>query len=80
MLSSDTGSVCSGRPEVPTFDIETGFTVWASNSRFGRDIKFLNLCSESTEHLGSRERLTYLREFCVSSYGSVSGFRGESLA
>ena len=79
MPSSDIGSVRSDRHGVPTSDGETNVTVWASNSGFRRDIIFLMADSESTQNLGSIWHLMELSDFCVSSYGSVSDFRGESL-
>ena len=77
--SLDIGSVRSDRHGVPNSDGETGVIVWASNSRFRRYIIFLKTDSESTQNLGSIVHLMKLSDFCVSSYGSVSDFRGESL-
>ena len=77
--SSDIGSVRSGRHGFPTSDPEPDFTTWGYNSRLRRASTFLSSDSESTQNLGSIGYLVHLSDFRVPSYGSVSGFRGESL-
>ena len=77
-VGSDIGSVRSGWVGLRTYEAKSDINVLDYNSRLRRDSAYPSSYSISTQNVGSIGYLSNLLDFRVSSYGSVSDFRGES--